>query len=76
MQNLGYRLKYSHETNYAKVHGSVSVDTLQRKEAFKSTKTYFQEKLLSNFFVKMKITDLLGLILEMPMHNFVEIFLE
>ena len=44
--------------------------------AFKITEIYFQEKLLSNIFVKMEITDLLGLILEMSMHNFVEIFLE
>ena len=73
---------------YAKVHGSVSVDALQRKEAeesacgkvhepaFKVTEIHFQEKLLCNPLVKMEITDLLGLILEMSMHNFVEIFLE
>ena len=53
-----------YESTYAKVHGSVSVDALQRKEAeksacgkvhdpmFKSTETYFQEKLLRNFLVK------------------------
>ena len=75
------------KSTYAKVHGSVSVDALQRKAeesacgkvhdpAFKNTKICFQEKLLCNFFVKMEITDLLGLILEMSMHNFVEIFLE
>ena len=70
------------------MHDSVSVDALQRKEAeesacgkvhdpaFKITKIYFQEKLLCNFLVKMEIIDLLGLILEMSMHNFVEIFLE
>ena len=70
------------------MHGSVIVETLQRKEAeesvcgkvhdpaFKITEIYFQAKLLSNFFVKMEITDLLGLILEMSMNNFVEIFLE
>ena len=64
------------------------MDALQRQEAeesacrkvhdpaFKITKIYFQEKLLCNFLVKMEITDLLGLILEMSMHNFVEIFLE
>ena len=45
--------------------------------ALKITEIYFQEKLLCNFFVKKsEITDLLGLILEMSMHNFVEIFLE
>ena len=70
------------------MHGSVSMDALQRKEAdesacgkvhhpaFKITKIYFQEKLLCNFSVKMEITDLLGLILEVSMHNFVEIFLQ
>ena len=71
------------------MHGSVSApNALQRKEAeesacgklhypaFKITKNYFQEKLLCNFLVKMEITDLLGLILEMPMYNFVEILLE
>ena len=70
------------------MHGSVSVDVLQRKEAeesvcgkvhdpaFKITEIYFQEKLLCNFLVKMENTDLLGLILEMSMHNFIEIFLE
>ena len=70
------------------MHVSVSVDALQRKEtdksacgkvhdpAFKITKIYFQEKLLCNVLVKMDITNLLGLILEMSMHNFVEIFLE
>ena len=70
------------------MHGSVSVDALQRKEAeesacgkvhdpaLKITEIYFQEKLQSNFLVKMDITDLLGLILEMSVHNFVEIFLE
>ena len=53
-----------HQSNYAKVDGSVSVDALQRKEAeesacgkvhdpvFKITKIYFQEKLLCNFLVK------------------------
>ena len=46
------------------MHGSVSVDALQRKEAeesacgkvrdpaFKITEIYFQEKLLCNFLVK------------------------
>ena len=77
-----------HNLFITKVHGSVSVDALQRKEAeeaacgnvhdpaFKITKNYFQEKLLCNFLVKMEITDLFGWILEMSMHNFVEIFLE
>ena len=58
-------LKHSHfKSTYAKVHGSVSVDALQRKEAEESacgkvhdpaltiTKIYFQEKLLCNFLVK------------------------
>ena len=70
------------------MHDSVSVDALQRKEAeesacskvhdptFKITEIYFQEKLLCNVLVKMEITDLLGLVLEMSMHNFVQIFLE
>ena len=70
------------------MYGSVSVDALQRKEAeesacckvhdpaFKITKKNVQEKLLCSFLVKMEITDILGLILEMSMHNFVEIFLE
>ena len=77
-----------HKSTYARVQGSVSVDALQRKEAeetacgkvhdpaFKITKKKIQEKLLSYFLEKMEITDLLGLILEMSMHNFVEIFLE
>ena len=42
----------------------------------KITEIYFQEKLLCNFWWKMEITDPLGLILEISMHNFVEIFLE
>ena len=69
------------------MHGSVSVDALQRKcrrtacgkahdPAFKITEIYFQEKILCNLMLKMEITDLLGLILEMSMHNFGEIFLE
>ena len=70
------------------MHSLVSVDALQRKEAeesacgkvhnpvFKITEIYFQEKLVCNFLVKLQITDLLCLILEMSMHNFVEIFLE
>ena len=78
------------------MHGSVSVDALQREEAeesacdkvhdpaFKMAEIYFQEKLLCTFLVKQKkkkkkkneITDLLGLILETSMHNFVDIFLE
>ena len=70
------------------MHGSVSVDALQRKEeqesayselpdpAFKIIEIYSQEKLLCNFLVIMEITDLLGLILEISMNNFVEIDLE
>ena len=75
-------------STYAKVHGSVSVDALQRKEAeesacgklhdpaFKITEIYFQEQLLNFFRWKMEITDFLSMILEKSMHNFVEIFLE
>ena len=44
--------------------------------AFKITEIYFQENYYVTYLVKMEITDLLGLILEMSMHNFVEIFLE
>ena len=52
--------KFSLLSTYAKVHGSVSVDALQRKEteesacgkvhdpAFKITEIYFQEKLVKN----------------------------
>ena len=52
------------KSTYAKVHGSVSVDALHKKEAeksacgkvhdpaFKITEIYFQEKLLFNFLVK------------------------
>ena len=40
------------------------------------TKINFQEKLLCNILVKMEITNVLGLILEMSMHNFVILFLE
>ena len=70
------------------MHGSVSVDALQRKEAeesacgkvhnpaFKITEIYFQENYYVSFGVKMEITDLLGLILKMSMRNFVEIFLK
>ena len=71
------------------MHGSVSVDALRRKEAeesaggkvhdkaFKITKIYLLgKKLLCNVLVKTAIIDLLGLILEMSMHNFVEILLE
>ena len=55
---------YNGQSIYAKVHGSVSVDALQRKEAeqsacgkmhdptFKITEIYYQEKLLYNFLVK------------------------
>ena len=70
------------------MHGSVSVDALQTKEAeesacgkghdpaFKITGIYFQKKLLCNFLVKDGNFKILGLILEMSMHNIVEIFLE
>ena len=69
------------------MHDSVSVDALQRKEteasacgkahdpAFKITEIYRKDYYVI-FWWKMEITDLLGLILEMSMHNFVEIFLE
>ena len=52
------------ESTYAKVHGSVSVDVVQRKEieesacgkvhdpVLKITEIYFQEKLLCYFLVK------------------------
>ena len=77
-----------YQSTYAKVHSSVSVAALERKEAeksafgkvhgpaFKITKIYFKEKLLCNILVKMETTDFLGLVLEMSMHSFVEIFLE
>ena len=39
-------------------------------------KFIFRKKYVITFWWKMEITDLLGLILEMSMHNFVEIFLE
>ena len=67
---------------------NVMLDALQRKlaeesacgkvhdRAFKITERYFQEKYHITFWLEMDITDLLGLILEMSMHNFVEIFLE
>ena len=54
-------MKKSRESTYAKVHGSLSVHALQRKEAEESacskvhdpaskiTEIYFQEKLLCNF---------------------------
>ena len=70
------------------MHGTVTVDTLQRTEAeesacgkvhdpaFKSTEIYFQENYYVTFWWKIEITDLLGLILEMSMHSFIEIFLE
>ena len=47
-----------------------------RDPALKITEIYFQEKLLCTFLTKMEITDVLGLILEMSIHKFVEIFLE
>ena len=52
------------KSTYAKVHGSVSVNTLHRKKAeesacgkvhdpaFKITEIYFQVKILCNFLVK------------------------
>ena len=70
------------------MHGSVTVDALQKKEAeesacgkvhdpaFKITEIYFQKNYHVTFWWKMEITYLLGLILEMSMHSFVEIFLE
>ena len=70
-----------------KMQGSVSVDAVGKKKksacgkvhtdpAFKIAEIYFQEKYYVTFWWKMEITDLLGLILEMSMHNFVEIYLE
>ena len=74
------------------MHSSVSVDALQRKEAEESAcgkvhdsaskwlKFIFRKiyyiYIVSNFQWKMEITDLLGLNMEMSMHNFDEIFLE
>ena len=70
------------------MHGLASMDALQRKEAeesacgkvhdpaFKIIEIYSQKKLLCNFLVKMEITDLLVLILEMLVQNFVKLFLE
>ena len=57
-------LKYNSKSTYAKVHGSVSVDALQRKEteepacgkvhdpSFKITEIYFQKIFLCNILVK------------------------
>ena len=57
------------ESTYAKVHGSVSVDALQRKEteesacgkvhdpAFKITEIYFQKHYYVTFWWKMGTTD-------------------
>ena len=42
----------------------------------KLLKFIFRKNYYVTFWWKMEITDLLGLILEMSMHNFVEIFLE
>ena len=79
------------ESTYAKVHGSVSVDALQKKKkkkqknqlAVKGTtrrsqllKFIFRKNYYATFWRKMEITDLLDLILENVNHNFVEIFLE
>ena len=59
-----YPVKTNMKSTYAKVHGSVSVDALQRKEAEEPacgkvhdpaltiTEICFQEKLLCNFLVK------------------------
>ena len=81
-----YIAEYKYKSTYAKVHGSVSVDALQRKEAeesacgkvhdpaFKLLKFIFRKKYYVTFW--WKNTDLLCLILEMSMHSFVEIFLE
>ena len=61
---LDLALRYTDKSTYSKGHDSVSVDTLQRKEAeqsacgilhdpaFKITEIYFQKKLLCNFSVK------------------------
>ena len=68
------------------MHGSVSVDALQRKEAeesacgkvhdpaLKITEIHFQEKLLFNFLVKNENYRYFRLDFGMSMHNFVEIF--
>ena len=73
---------------YTKVHGSVSVDAMQRKEAeesacgkvhgppFKITEIYFQEKLLCNFLVKNGNYRSFRLDFGKSMQNFVEMFLE
>ena len=70
------------------MHSSVNVDALQRKEAEELAcgkahdrrsellKFIYRKNYYVTFWWKMEITDLLGLILEMSMHNFVEIFLE
>ena len=74
----------------AKVCGLVSVDALQRKEAEESAcgklhdpackirllKFIFKKNYYVTLWWKMEITDLLGLILDMSIQNFVEIFLE
>ena len=65
------------ESTNVKIHGSVSVDALQRKVAEESACCKLHDPaLLCNFWWKMEITDLLGLSLEMSLYNFVEIFLE
>ena len=71
------------------MQGSVSVDVLQNKKkqknqlAVKCTtrrskllKFIFRENYYVRFWWKLENTDLLGLILEMSIHNFVEVFLE
>ena len=62
--NISPNLRLRRQSTYAKMHGSVSVDALQRNEAeesacgkmhdlaLKITEIYFQEKLLCNFLVK------------------------
>ena len=64
MAQISYTTVIYYKSTYAKVHGSFSMDTLQRKEAeeaacgkvhdlaFKITEIYFQEKLLFNLLVK------------------------
>ena len=42
----------------------------------KLLKFIFRKNYYVTFWLKMEITDLLGLSLEMSMHNFIEIFLE
>ena len=61
------------------MHGSVSVVAPQRKEAEESACGKVDDpafKITEIILVKNEIADLLGLILEVSMHSFVEIFLE